>query len=143
MAYAQGERSNDWEQVSVDKNKSTEVEDSAIVDAGSRIEPPEQLDTSENGAEGSAQDKFDEVEQSICEGDLTPVVAIPSMPARCMANIFGVGNVLSGKYYVSNVSCTFNKSGISQTIRVRKAEFGGEMRKTDDSRDGRPSPLIR
>ena len=93
--------------------------------------------------EKSAQDKFDELEWEICTGTLKPVVAIPQMPSRCCINILGVGNKLSGKYYVQSTSVTIDSSGITQSMKVRKTEFGGSLRLTDDSRDRRPSPLIR
>ena len=50
--------------------------------------------------EKSAQDKFDDIQWEICSGTLKPVVAIPCLPSRKCINILGVGNVLSGKYYV-------------------------------------------
>lgn len=93
--------------------------------------------------EKTAQDKYDEIQQSVCKGSLKPVVAIPLMPSRTCINVFGLGNNLSGKYYVTATQITIKKSGLSQTIKVRKTEFGGNLRYTDDSRDGRPSPLIR
>ena len=103
-------------------------------------EPPS--GDSANGADKSAQDKYDEVVQKICEGSLSPLIAIPNVPVRSSFNVFGVGNVLSGKYYIASSSLTFSREGISQTIGLRKTEFGGDIRVTDDSRDGRPSPLI-
>lgn len=93
--------------------------------------------------EKTAQDKYDEIQQSVCKGSLKPVVAIPLMPSRKCINIFGVGNNLSGKYYVTSTQVTINKTGLKQTIKVRKTEFGGQLRYTDNSRDGRPSALIR
>lgn len=151
MAHAM-DSSGNWSQVSVDQNPTTstdptgtgtgtDADGTASGDYGNRIAEP--TDVTQTGANKSAQDKYDEVQQSICEGTLKPVVAIPKMPSRVSINIFGVGNVLGGKYYVRSVKCSIKKSGIDQTIEVRKTEFGGTLRMTDDSRDGRPSALIR
>ena len=93
--------------------------------------------------EKSAQDKFDDIQWEICSGTLKPVVAIPCLPSRKCINILGVGNVLSGKYYVQSTQTTISREGITQSIKVRKTEFGGSVRLSDDSRDGRPSALIR
>ena len=99
--------------------------------------------TAKTGASKSAQDKFDEVVLEACDGDLTPVIAIPQMPSRACINVLGVGNVLSGKYYVKSVRLHGSASGFTQSISVRKTEFGGSLRVADDSRDGRPSPLLK
>lgn len=131
-----------WSQVSVDQNKV-----SSDGSGGSKIEASQYLGNqhgnSKSGADKSAQDKYNEVSYNICEGTLKPVVALPQMPSRVCLNVLGVGNMLSGKYYVKGTQLTVDKNGLTQTINVRKTEFGGYTRLTDDSRDSRPSPLIR
>lgn len=103
----------------------------------------EQKASKNNSAEETAEDKFDDIQYEVCEGTLTPVVPIPLLPSRKCANILGVGAALSGKYYMKSISTSIDSSGITQTVEVRKSEFFGSVRTTDDSRDGRPSALVR
>lgn len=129
--------------------KNTHTQKDSIVITGSDRQKTEeeisseQNSSSNNSAETSAEDKFDDVQFEVCEGTLTPVVPIPLLPSRKCINILGVGAALSGRYYIKSLSTTIDSSGISQSVEVRKSEFFGTVRKMDDSRDGRPSALVR
>ena len=117
--------------------------DTVIVGKERQKSADETSSSSKNSTEKSAEDKFDEIQYEICEGTVTPVVPIPLFPSRKCMNILGVGSALSGRYYVKSTQATIDKSGINQSFEVRKSEFFGSLRHTDDSRDGRPSVLLR
>ena len=105
----------------------------------------EQAESGSNSssAEPTAEDRFDDVQYNVCEGSMTPVVAIPLMPSRKCINILGVGSALSGKYYIKSIQSTIDSEGITQSMELRKSEFFGSIRNADNSRDGRPSALVR
>ena len=127
---------------------NTRTQSDTVVIGNERKKTEEEIEkehdtSSHTSTEKTAEDKFDDIQYEVCEGTVTPVVPIPLFPSRKCMNILGVGSALSGKYYIKSTQATIDSSGISQTIEVRKSEFFGSVRKTDDSRDGRPSALVR
>lgn len=131
--------------------KNTKTQTDTRIIGNERQKTQEEIEreqqASEYGSSASsvkpAEDKFDDVQYEVCEGTMSPVVAIPLIPSRKCINILGVGAALSGKYYIKSVGTTIDQEGITQSLELRKSEFFGSIRLTDDSRDDRPSALVR
>lgn len=127
---------------------NTRTQADTVIVGNEREKTPEEIEQEQNAskntsAEKTAEDKFDNIQYEVCEGTVTPVVPIPTFPSRKCMNILGVGAALSGKYYIKSTQVTIDSTGITQSFEVRKSEFFGSLRNTDDSRDGRPSALVR
>ena len=64
---------------------------------------------------------------SILEGDIAMKLANSSIKAKKTVEVKGIGNALSGLYFVESVAHTFNNNGYTQTVSVSRDGFGATV----------------
>lgn len=88
--------------------------------------------TSKVDSQGVADKKYIEIEYNTLEGDvsLVPMYHNFDIKVNQTVQIYGLGNYLSGKYYVSGVKRHLDKdSGYSQELTLIKTGFGDSLKK--------------
>ena len=86
-------------------------------------------DTSSVTKEANKQYKDGE---NILEGDLTVRVARPKLKAKQTITLSGLGETLSGLYYVETVTHEFSGTGYNQSLSVKKNGFGESLQVPKD-----------
>lgn len=77
-----------------------------------------------------------EEEKYVLEGDAN-VFPDPRLKSKATVSIFGIGNYLSGLYYVTQVKHSWSSNGYTQSMTVKKNGFNGQSLKSpsDDRRE--------
>ena len=84
-------------------------------------------DLSQAGTQSSKE--YNELEYNILEGEAT-IVPNPSLKAKSTVRLQGLGNQLTGNYYVESVKHTFSANvGYEQSMTLSREGFGDSIKK--------------
>lgn len=88
-------------------------------------------------ATNDATKLFVDIQYNTLKGEVSVLPTIDTLKIKIdkTVNIFGIGNNLSGKYYVTGVKRSLNSSGYSQTLSVIKNGFGDTIVGSTSSKD--------
>lgn len=88
-------------------------------------------------ATNDATKLFVDIQYNTLKGEVSILPTVDTLKIKIdrTVNIFGIGNNLSGKYYVTGVKRSLNSSGYSQTLSVIKNGFGDTIVGSTNNKD--------
>lgn len=91
---------------------------------------------SNSSTDGGTDKEYREIEYCTLEGDITLIPDENNIKIRVGDTIYlkGVGDFLSGKYYVTTVARKIDNSGYSQSITVIKTGFGDSLKESKEDK---------
>ena len=86
--------------------------------------------SNKNSSTGSVEKKYNDIEINTLSGTLNFIVTEETIKLKAgdTITIKGIGNHLSGKYYIKDITRQISTSGYSHSATVIKTDFGSEIK---------------
>lgn len=97
--------------------------------------------TDSKSTKGKVEKKSNKIEYNILTGQLNFIATKLTIKLKAgdTVRLKGIGNYLSGKYYVQDVTRSINSNGYSHSATLIKTDFGKSLKKTTKKSSGTTS----
>lgn len=129
-------RGDDWKVITTDEDDGrrgrADEEDNTEENP---VEETDDKDTTKTKSE--AEKDYREIEQNVCKGS-AELIPDPNRIAKKTAGIYGLGEVLSGRYFTEKIENRFTRAGYKQVATFSKTGFKDNLEGEEQGDDNRP-----